>query len=124
MNPLELAPLFFLDDAAFRARFRHTPLWRAKRRGLLRNAAIVLGNRPAMTALPALLKGLKDQEPLVREACAWALAAYPREIVRTELENHRNMETEPAVRRSVQTSLNALTVQPSQSAVSSTSDEG
>ena len=124
MNPLELAPLFFLDDAAFRARFRHTPLWRAKRRGLLRNAAIVLRNRPAMTALPALLQGLKDQEPLVREACAWALAAYPTAIVQTELENHRKMETEPAVRRSVQTSLNALTVQPSQSAVSSTSDEG
>src|SRR4029077_13497725 len=45
MNPIELAALFNLDDAAFRARFRHTPLWRAKRRGLLRNAAIILGNR-------------------------------------------------------------------------------
>jgi epoxyqueuosine reductase len=73
MNPLDLAELFNLDDEAFRARFRHTPLWRARRRGLLRNAAIVLGNRPTEAALPALRKGLNDSEPLVREACQWAL---------------------------------------------------
>lgn len=45
MNPIELAPLWEMDDEAFRRRFRHTPLWRAKRRGILRNAAIVLGNQ-------------------------------------------------------------------------------
>jgi epoxyqueuosine reductase len=73
MNPVDLVELFELDDETFRARFRHTPLWRAKRRGLLRNAAIVLGNRPTAAAMPALTRGLNDQEPLVREACAWAL---------------------------------------------------
>ncbi len=73
MNPIELDQLFDLDEEAFRRRFRHTPLWRAKRRGLLRNAAIALGNRPTPEAIPALKKGLGDAEPLVREACAWAL---------------------------------------------------
>jgi epoxyqueuosine reductase len=73
MNPIDLIALFDLDEEAFRRRFRHTPLWRAKRRGLLRNAAIVLGNRPADAAIPAFMKGLSDSEPLVREACAWAL---------------------------------------------------
>jgi epoxyqueuosine reductase len=73
MNPVQLGELFWLDDEAFRQRFRHTPLWRAKRRGLLRNAAIVLGNRPTPAAIPALKKGLYDPEPLVREACDWAL---------------------------------------------------
>jgi epoxyqueuosine reductase len=63
-----------LDDEAFRRRFRHTPLWRAKRRGILRNAAIVLGNQKAVAAAPALRRGLQDSEPIVREACAWALA--------------------------------------------------
>ncbi len=33
-NPTDLVALFDLDDAAFRARFRHSPLWRPKRRGL------------------------------------------------------------------------------------------
>jgi epoxyqueuosine reductase len=85
MNPIDLTALFDLNEEAFRRRFRHTPLWRAKRRGLLRNAAIVLGNRPTEAAIPALMKGLSDSEPLVREACAWALerqtelAANPRE---------------------------------------------
>jgi epoxyqueuosine reductase len=73
MNPIDLIALFDLDDDAFRARFRHTPLWRAKRRGLLRNAAIVLGNRPSEGARAALMKGLNDPEQLVREACQWAL---------------------------------------------------
>jgi len=45
MNPVTLPPLFEMDDETFRRRFRHTPLWRAKRRGILRNAAIVLGNQ-------------------------------------------------------------------------------
>jgi epoxyqueuosine reductase len=73
MNPIDLVPLFDLDDEAFRRRFRHTPLWRAKRRGLLRNAAIVLGNRPTLGGISALTKGLSDAEPLVREACEWAI---------------------------------------------------
>jgi epoxyqueuosine reductase len=77
-NPAELAPLFFLDDAAFRARFRHTPLWRPRRRGLLRSAALILGNRPHEASLAALAHGLGDPEPLVRGACAWALGRCDR----------------------------------------------
>jgi epoxyqueuosine reductase len=38
MNPVDLAELTALDEDAFRQRFRHTPLWRAKREGILRNA--------------------------------------------------------------------------------------
>ena len=74
LNPLELASLFDLDDEAFRNTFRHLPLWRPSRRGILRNAAIVLGNQKAAGAVQALTKGLHDPEPVVRAACAWALA--------------------------------------------------
>lgn len=76
MNPVELAELFELDEAAFRKRFRHTPLWRARQCGILRNAAIVLGNRPHEAAVPALKRGLQYDEPAVRSACAWALERY------------------------------------------------
>ena len=75
-DPLPLAPLFDLDEAAFRHRFRGSPLWRARRRGLLRNAAINLGNRPTVAGEKALAKGLTDEEPLVRGAAAWALGRY------------------------------------------------
>lgn len=75
-NPIDLIPLFDLDDDAFRARFRHTPLWRAKRRGILRNAAVILGNQQCREAIPALTRGASDPEPVVREACQWALAQF------------------------------------------------
>ncbi|MFI4876597.1 MAG: tRNA epoxyqueuosine(34) reductase QueG [Blastopirellula sp. JB062] len=75
-NPLDLISLFELDDDAFRARFRKSPIWRPRRRGLLRNAAIALGNRPTPQAVFALTKGLNDPEALIRGAAAWALGNY------------------------------------------------
>ena len=58
------------SDVASAAR----PLMRSKRRGLLRNAALVLGNVGDERALPALRRALEDAEPLVREAAGWAIA--------------------------------------------------
>ena len=43
MNPVELAELSALDEEAFRRRFRHTPLWRPRREGILRNAEVAGG---------------------------------------------------------------------------------
>ena len=37
MNPVQLDDVASLDEEGFRRRFRHTPLWRAKREGILRN---------------------------------------------------------------------------------------
>ena len=79
-NPIDLIPLFDLDDEAFRRRFRHTPLWRAKRRGILRNAAIILGNQKCRETIPVLTRGLADSEPLIQEACRWALAQIARPV--------------------------------------------
>jgi epoxyqueuosine reductase len=73
---MDLCRLFDLSDDRFRERFRATPLWRSRRRGMLRNAAIVLGNQRAEGAVPVLRKGLSDPEPLVRAACVWALAQF------------------------------------------------
>jgi epoxyqueuosine reductase len=96
-NPIALAKLFELGDAAFRARFRHTPLWRPKRRGILRNAAIVLGNWPTPAALPALMRGLDDDEPLVRGACAWALGRFSEPAAFAALRSRRGVERDTDV---------------------------
>jgi len=69
-----LTDLLALDEAAFRARFRGTPLMRAKRRGLVRNACVAAGNSGDGSLIPALTPLLDDAEPLVREHAAWALA--------------------------------------------------
>jgi epoxyqueuosine reductase len=70
---VDAVELLGLSEEAFRHRFRSTPLWRPRRRGLLRNAALVLGNRGDPAALPALRRALDDPEPLVRDAARWAI---------------------------------------------------
>jgi len=73
-EPLEpLAAWLSLDEPAFRRRFRGSALKRARRSGLLRNAALVLGNRRDPAAAPALRRALDDPDPVVRDAAAWAL---------------------------------------------------
>jgi epoxyqueuosine reductase len=69
----ELIPLLRLSDGEFRARFRGSPITRAKRRGLLRNVAVALGNLRDLRALSALEAALHDAEPVVRGHAAWAL---------------------------------------------------
>jgi epoxyqueuosine reductase len=65
-----------LDEAAFRDRFRGSAIRRAKRRGLLRSAAIALGNRPDAARLDVLVGALADEEPVIRGAAAWALGRW------------------------------------------------
>jgi epoxyqueuosine reductase len=67
------ADLLGLTEDAFRERFRGSPVTRARRRGLARNAAVSLGNRPGPDAAAALRRALNDPEPIVREHAAWAL---------------------------------------------------
>ncbi len=110
-DPINLIELIELDDAAFRERFRHTPLWRPKRRGVLRNAAIVLGNRPTESAIAALVHGLNDVEPLVRGACAWALGRYSHCEAQQALERRRLLETDEEVLLEIDTAL-ATAVDP------------
>ena len=100
-DPIDLIALFQLDDEGFRRRFRHTPLWRAKRRGILRNAAIVLGNQRAIAATAALIGGLKDAEPLIRGASAWALGKIGDVACRRALTERSMVESDADVRAEI-----------------------
>jgi epoxyqueuosine reductase len=62
-----------MDYETFRAVFKHSPMKRAKLRGLKRNAAVVLGNVGRGEDVPALVAAADDPDPLVREHTAWAL---------------------------------------------------
>jgi epoxyqueuosine reductase len=75
LDPIELLSL---SEEAFRVRFAGTVFLRPGRGGLLRNAAIVLGNTAGVEALPALERALSDADPLVREAAEWACAEIRR----------------------------------------------
>jgi len=69
----DLLELLALDDAGFKSRFAGTPILRTKRRGLLRNVCVALGNVGDETALPALRKAAEDPEPLIAEHARWAI---------------------------------------------------
>ena len=70
----DLLVLLALDDAGFKARFAGTPMLRTKRRGLLRNVCVALGNVGDVRALGALEKAAADPEPLIVEHARWAIA--------------------------------------------------
>ena len=62
-----------MSQEEFSAAFRGSPMKRAKRRGLARNAAGVLGNVGAAEDIPVLEAALAHRESLVREHAAWAI---------------------------------------------------
>ncbi len=69
----DLIELLQLDEAGFKSRFAGTPILRTKRRGLLRNVCVALGNTGDASVLPALRKAAGDVEPLVAEHARWAM---------------------------------------------------
>lgn len=69
----DLIELLRLDDAGFKQRFAGTPMLRTKRRGILRNVCVALGNIGDETALPELQKACADKETLIAEHASWAV---------------------------------------------------
>jgi len=69
----DLLELLALDEAGFKCRFAGTPMLRTKRRGLLRNVCVALGNIGDVSALPALERAAQDPEPLIAEHARWAM---------------------------------------------------
>ena len=69
-----LGDLLALDEAAFDQLRRGTPVARATRVGLARNAAVVMGNRGDPADLESLARAQAGHDSaLVREAAGWAL---------------------------------------------------
>jgi epoxyqueuosine reductase len=62
-----------LSPEAFNLKFKRSPVKRAKRRGYLRNVAVVLGNNGDEGSIPALQQALEDPEPVVRKHAKWAI---------------------------------------------------
>ncbi|MBX6312396.1 MAG: tRNA epoxyqueuosine(34) reductase QueG, partial [Isosphaeraceae bacterium] len=83
-NP-DLVAWLSAEPAVFRKALKGTALSRAKRGGLLRNAALILGQRRVIEAVPALIERLRDEDPIVRDAAAWALRQIDTDEARAAL---------------------------------------
>ncbi|HEY2446360.1 MAG TPA: tRNA epoxyqueuosine(34) reductase QueG [Rhizomicrobium sp.] len=68
-----LAEMSRLDDAAFRALFRKSPIKRIGRDRFVRNVLIAIGNSGDATLVPEAERCLADASPLVRAMAVWAL---------------------------------------------------
>ena len=103
-NP-ELIPLLSLTEEQFRERFRGSPIRRTKRRGLLRNVCVALGNSGNRQAVPALIGALHDHEPLVRGHAAWALGRLGGEQAEQALQDASIAEEDEEVRKEIRCAL-------------------
>ncbi len=103
-----LPALLTLSDAEFRARFGRSAIHRTKRRGLLRNVAVALGNSGNPEAIRVLCSAIQDPEPLVRGHAAWALGQFAEGEARQALENHLPSEEDEQARIEVLSALEEL----------------
>jgi epoxyqueuosine reductase len=78
LTALDAAELLELSEDDFQRRFAGTALLRARRRGLLRNAALVLGNAGDRSSLPALRRAVGDPDPIVSDAASTAIREIER----------------------------------------------
>ena len=101
----ELIPILSLTEEQFRERFRHSPIRRTKRRGLLRNVCVALGNIGDQQAVPALLGALRDHESLVRGHAAWALGRIGGEEAKQALQLALSAEEDQEVQQEIRCAL-------------------
>lgn len=74
-SSLDLREILSIEtDEQFLEKFAGTPLMRAKRRGLLRNACVVAGNSGNVSLIPILQKVMaREEDEMLKEHARWAI---------------------------------------------------
>ena len=107
-------PILELTQERWQDNLHGSPLLRPKRRGLIRNAAVVAANTGDVAAIPQLADLLHhDKEHLIRSHAAWALGQMGDERSKALLEDAWDKETEPDVRAEIEAALANLSPKPS-----------
>lgn len=102
---LDLAGLLLLSRDEYVERFRGSPMKRAKREGLQRNAAVAMGNRRDPEYVEPLTRALAAAEPVVRRHAAWALGRIGTEAAQRALEGALRTEDDASVRDEIRAAL-------------------
>jgi len=104
LNP-DLSSLAGLTQEEFRNIFKGSPIKRTKRRGLLRNIMVAIGNSGNKDFIAHAKICLQDEEPLVRAHAAWALSKLDSDESKDILYNHRKVETDEMVNEEIDSIL-------------------
>jgi epoxyqueuosine reductase len=103
-----------MSEEQFRATYSGTPVTRAKRSGMARNAAIALGNSRAPSAEPILIAMLqRHDEPLARGHAAFALRQLIGQDAARPLRAAWSHEADPYVRGEIERGLEPALVSAS-----------
>jgi len=103
--PEKLSEELGLTPETFNQKFKGSPVKRSKRRGYLRNLAVVLGNRREIQNIPSLTEALADPEPLIRHHAAWALGQIGGDAAFSALAEAKPDEINPEVSQEILASL-------------------
>lgn len=101
-HKLTVQDVLQMDQTQFSTTFSKSAIKRTKRRGLLRNAAIVLGNEGNPDDLPLLAHRLEvEPEPLVRGHIAWAVGQIGGAQARLILQTAMTQESDDDVQQEI-----------------------
>ena len=106
-NP-SLSSLSGISPEEFRELFRGSPIKRTKRRGLLRNIMVAMGNSGDRDYVAHIKTCLQDEEPLVRAHAVWALWKIEGAKSRQALLDQRAVEDDPIVTEEINSILSAI----------------
>ncbi|MGI9086826.1 MAG: tRNA epoxyqueuosine(34) reductase QueG [Chthoniobacterales bacterium] len=98
VETMQLRDYLALTEEEFRALFRGSAIKRVKRRGLLRNVCVALGNVGTRADLPALQRAANDPEPLIAEHALWAITAIEERLEARKRESPAAVAQGPALK--------------------------
>ncbi len=105
LESLDIQQILDCTDQQFEIHFRATPLWRAKRRGMLRNAILLAGSQRLESVTASLVVKLTDSDELIRAAAAWSLGEIGSTYCDEALQQARLVETSPIVQATLDQAL-------------------
>jgi epoxyqueuosine reductase len=102
---LDLQQILDCNDEQFEVLFRATPIWRAKRRGLVRNAILLAGSQRLESLVGSLIDKLSDSDELIRAAAAWSLGEIGASSSDEAMRHARQLEMSPIVQATLDQAL-------------------
>lgn len=75
-SSLPLAEILNLDENSFREQFRKLPFWRSRRRGLIRNALLLVAHQGLLDLQPDVMGLANDPDELIAETARWTLSKW------------------------------------------------
>lgn len=107
--------LLDMSEKGYQRAYADSPIARPRRRGMLRNVCVAIGNwvsaegaSASERALPTLRRALDDPQPLVRAHAVWALGRCDPGVATGVLTARRSVEDDDYVLREIDTALATL----------------